>query len=170
MDLNHQEIEPSKTQVKKQMNALQDMGLRLTHFAPETLMKANLPEQIIAAAAEYRKITSNGALKRQAQYIGRLMREADDDEIAAIRDYLNKVDGEHEAHNARMQRLEQWRTRLLADDAVLTEYMNLYPQADVAQLRTLIRNARKEQEAQKPPKSARALFQLLKDYTQDIPE
>lgn len=170
MDFNHQEIEPSKTQVKKQMNALQDMGLRLTHFASETLMKANLPEQIIVAVAEYRKITSNGALKRQAQYIGRLMREADDDEIAAIRDYLNKVDGEHEAHNARMQRLEQWRTRLLADDAVLTEYMNLYPQADVAQLRTLIRNARKEQEAQKPPKSARALFQLLKDYTQDIPE
>ncbi|MDO5686012.1 MAG: ribosome biogenesis factor YjgA [Neisseria sp.] len=158
---------PSKTRVKKEMNALQDLGLRLTELAPETLRKAGLPEEIVAAVADYRKIRSNGALKRQAQYIGRLMREASDDEVQSIHDYLAVIDGESIAHNAQMQRLEQWRNRLLAEDDALTAYLDAYPDAPSGELRTLIRNARKEAQSDKPPKAYRALFQLLKSTAQE---
>lgn len=153
---------PSKTQVKKEMNALQDLGLRLTHFSPDTLLQAGLPPEIVAAAADYRKIRANSALKRQAQYIGRLMREADEADIQKIENYLALIDGENTAHNAHMQRLEQWRSRLLADDDALTAYLADHPEAVAGELRTLIRNARKEAAANKPPKAYRALFQWLK--------
>lgn len=154
----------SKTQIKKEMNDLQKMGMRLTDFAEDTLHKANLPEHIIAATADYRKIRANSALKRQAQYIGRLMRELDASEVKIIEDYLARIDGENQAHNASMQRLEQWRERLIQDDAAITDYINQHPQAIASQLRTLIRNARKEAEQNKPPKAYRALFQYLKQH------
>ena len=157
----------SKTKIKKQMNDLQDLGLRLTHFAKDTLLKAGLPENIVQAAADYRKITSNAALKRQAQYIGRLMREASDEEVATIRNYLAVIDGDNAAHNAQMKRLELWRERLLNDDTALTEYLNTHDAADSGELRTLIRNARREIEQAKPPKSARALFKLLREYEEE---
>ena len=157
----------SKTKIKKQMNDLQDLGLRLTHFSSDTLQKAGLPETIIQAAADYRKITSNAALKRQAQYIGRLMREASDEEVAAIRNYLAVIDGDNQQHNAQMKRLELWRERLLHDDNALTEYLNSHNNADSGELRTLIRNARREAEQAKPPKSARALFKLLREYEEE---
>lgn len=157
----------SKTKIKKQMNDLQDLGLRLTHFSSDTLRNAGLSETIIQAAADYRKITSNAALKRQAQYIGRLMREASDEEVAAIRNYLAVIDGDNQQHNAQMKRLELWRERLLHDDNALTEYLNSHNNADSGELRTLIRNARREAEHAKPPKSARALFKLLREYEEE---
>lgn len=157
----------SKTKIKKQMNDLQDLGLRLTHFSSDTLQKAGLSETIIQAACDYRKITSNAALKRQAQYIGRLMREASDEEVAAIRNYLAVIDGDNQQHNAQMKRLELWRERLLQDDNALTEYLNSHNNADSGELRTLIRNARREAEQAKPPKSARALFKLLREYEEE---
>ncbi|MBP3221813.1 MAG: DUF615 domain-containing protein [Neisseriaceae bacterium] len=159
------DIQPlSKTKIKKQMNELQDLGLRLTQFASDTLRNAGLPETIIQAAADYRKITSNAALKRQAQYIGRLMREASEEEIDNINKYLAKIDGDNQQHNAQMKRIEIWRERLLADDSALTEYLNSHEHADSGEIRTLIRNARRESEHNKPPKSARALFKLLREY------
>lgn len=159
------DIQPlSKTKIKKQMNDLQDLGLRLTHFASDTLRNAGLPENIIQAAADYRKITSNAALKRQAQYIGRLMREASEEEIDNINKYLEKIDGDNQQHNAQMKRIEIWRERLLADDSALTEYLNSHEHADSGEIRTLIRNARRESEHNKPLKSARALFKLLREY------
>ena len=157
----------SKTKIKKQMNDLQDLGLRLTHFSSDTLRNAGLSETIIQAAADYRKITSNAALKRQAQYIGRLMREASDEEVAVIRNYLAVIDGDNQQHNAQMKRLELWRERLLQDDNALTEYLNSHNNADSGELRTLIRNARREAEQAKPPKSARALFKLLREYEEE---
>ncbi|MBR7001092.1 MAG: DUF615 domain-containing protein [Neisseriaceae bacterium] len=154
----------SKTKIKKQMNDLQDLGLRLTHFSSDTLRNAGLPEHIIQAVEDYRKITSNAALKRQAQYIGRLMREASEEEISLINNYLSKIDGDNQQHNAQMKRIEMWRERLIADDAALTDYLNTHDNADSGEIRTLIRNARREAEHNKPPKSARALFKLLREY------
>ena len=63
-----------------------------------------------------------------------------------------------------MKRIEIWRERLLADDSALTEYLNSHEHADSGEIRTLIRNARRESEHNKPPKSARALFKLLREY------
>lgn len=149
----------SKTQMKKQMNDLQALGMELTKLSSDTLKKIGLDEELFEAIATYKKITSNSALKRQAQFIGRLMRDTDP---APIEAYLAKLRGDNEAHNAFLQRVEQARTRLLADDGAITQFMADFPQADAGKLRTLIRNTKKEQEQNKPPKNFRALFQEIK--------
>ena len=149
----------SKTQMKKQMNDLQALGMELTKLSSDTLKKIGLDEELFEAIATYKKITSNSALKRQAQFIGRLMRDTD---LAPIEAYLAKLRGDNAAHNAFLQRVEQARTRLLADDGAITQFMADFPQADAGKLRTLIRNTKKEQEQNKPPKNFRALFQEIK--------
>lgn len=159
METQNNEEWVSKTQKKKQMDELQDLGVALTELSHETLKKVGLPEDLYEAIREYKKITSNSAVKRQRQYIGRLMRDVD---AAPIRAFLAKLKGDNQAHNAFLQRVELMRTRLLENDDVLTKFMGDYPQADASALRTLIRNARKEAEANKPPKNFRALYQELR--------
>ena len=149
----------SKTQMKKQMNDLQALGMELTKLSSDTLKKIGLDEELFEAIATYKKITSNSALKRQAQFIGRLMRDTDP---APIEAYLAKLRGDNAAHNAFLQRVEQARTRLLADDGAITQFMANFPQADAGKLRTLIRNTKKELDKNKPPKNFRALFQEIK--------
>ena len=144
MENQREEEWVSKTQMKKQMDALQDLGMELTAVSSETIKKLALPEDLLDAIREYKKITSNSALKRQRQYIGRLMRDIDPEPIAFL------------------QRVEQARSLLLASDDALTAFVSDFPHADVGALRTLIRNARKEAELNKPPKSFRALYQELK--------
>ena len=76
--------------------------------------------------------------------------------------FLAKLRGDNAAHNAFLQRIEQARDRLLADDGAVTQFMADFPHADAGKLRTLIRNTKKEQEQNKPPKNFRALFQEIK--------
>jgi ribosome-associated protein len=154
----------SKTQRKKQMDALQDLGRELIDLPNDQLKKIKLPEDLLTAIVEYKRITSNGARRRQAQYIGRLMREIDPDPIRA---YLAVSKGESAAHTGWLHRVERWRERLLEDDTALPLFIDEHPQADVQQLRTLIRNARKERQEARPPKHFRQLFQAIKDI---IPE
>ena len=151
----------SKTQIKNEMNERQALGMQLTKLAPDTLKKIGLSEELLEAVLFYKKITANGALKRQAQFIGRLMRDTDPEPIQA---YLNKLKGDNAEHNAAMQRLELLRERLLESDDALTELISNKPELPISELRTLIRNARREKEQNKPPKAFRELFQLLKQH------
>ncbi len=151
----------SKTQIKNEMNDRQALGMQLTKLAPDTLKKIGLSEELLEAVLFYKKITANGALKRQAQFIGRLMRDTDPEPIQA---YLNKLKGDNAEHNAAMQRLELLRERLIESDDVLTELIADKPELPISELRTLIRNARREKEQNKPPKAFRELFQLLKQH------
>jgi ribosome-associated protein len=98
------------------------------------------------------------------QYIGKLMRDAD---TAPILAKLDAWKGKSQHHIAYMHQLERWRDKLLESDAALTEFLAAYPHADVQRLRTLIRNAQKEVEAQKPPKNFREIFQALREI---VPE
>ncbi|STZ75693.1 ribosome biogenesis factor YjgA [Bergeriella denitrificans] len=154
----------SKTRMKKQMNDLQDLGMALTKLSTDTLKKIGLSEELFEAVQAYKKITSNGALKRQAQFIGRLMRDTDPE---PIEQFLAKLRGDNAAHNAFLQRVEQARERLIANDDALTAFISDHPHADAGKLRTLIRNTRKEQEQNKPPKNFRALFQEVKTVMED---
>ena len=151
----------SKTQIKNEMNDRQALGMQLTKLAPDTLKKIGLSEELLEAVLFYKKITANGALKRQAQFIGRLMRDTDPEPIQA---YLNKLKGDNAEHNAAMQRLELLRERLIESDDVLTKLIADKPELPISELRTLIRNARREKEQNKPPKAFRELFQLLKQH------
>lgn len=159
MNHSNQEQIVSKTAKKKQMEQLQDLGMALTKLSDQTIKKIGLPEDLLQAIQDYKKIHSNGATKRQAQYIGRLMRDIDP---TPIREFLAKLAGDNQAHNAFLQRVEHMRTRLIDSDEALTQFIADYPQADASVLRTLVRNTRKEQVDNKAPKHFRALYQEIK--------
>ena len=151
---------PSKTKRKEAMHELQDLGAELVELPLSQLKRMNLPENIYEAVRECQKITAHGAHRRQLQYLGKLMRSADDEPIRAA---LAFVRGESSAEIARLHRLERLRTKLLADETALSEIAALWPGADLQHLRQLRRNALKEQEAGKPPKNFRAIFQVLQE-------
>lgn len=150
----------SKSQRKRDVEALQDMGAALVKLSTDRVKKLDLPENLRTAVLECQRITSHGALRRQMQYIGKLMRGLDAEPIA---EQLAEVRGESNIAKARFHGLERWRTRLLEDDDALTEWLTAHPASDAQQLRQLIRNARKEAELGKPPKSSRELFRILRD-------
>ncbi|MCF8152484.1 MAG: DUF615 domain-containing protein [Sulfuritalea sp.] len=158
------ELPPSKTKVKQQMHDLQDIGAELVALGKDQLAQLDLPETLRDAIREMHRISKFGARSRQMQYIGKLMRGVDPAPIIAR---LNAWKGVSQQHTAHLHQLERWRDRLLESDGALTELLAAYPQTDVQHLRALIRNAKKEQEAGKPPKNYREIFQVLREI---IPE
>ncbi len=159
------DFEPiSKSEKKRQLNELQDLGKELTELPKDKLRAMNLDPDLLDAILDYKRFTAHGAIKRQEQYIGKLMREVDP---APIRQFLAVMRGESSEHTAWLHLVERWRERLLEKDEMLATFLNEFPEGDAQQLRTLIRNARKEHLDQKPPKSFRQLFQVLKEL---IPE
>jgi ribosome-associated protein len=151
---------PSKTKIKQQMHELQDLGERLLELSREKLAELDLPERLVEAIAEYKRIHKFGAQRRQLQYIGRLMREVEPEPIVAKLDAWN---GASATHVAWLHRLEHWRDRLIDQPEALGELLATHPQADGQRLRTLVRNAVKERELMKPPKNYREIFQMLKE-------
>jgi ribosome-associated protein len=149
----------SKTRRKKDMHALQELGEQLVALGNDRLAQLDLPESLRDAVKEAKRITKFGALSRQMQYIGKLMREVDPEPIRAK---LEEWAGQSKELNAKFHRLEKLRERLLEDDQVLGEVAEQFPQADLQHLRALIRNARQEHLANKPPKSSRSLFRELR--------
>lgn len=152
--------EPSKSQRKRQMHALQELGEQLVALSVERLRKVPMPEELFDAVRDAQRFTSHGARRRQMQYIGKLMRNIDPAPIQAELDAFNGVS---KAETARMHRLEKLRADLLADETVLSTLAQRWPQADLQQLRTLRRNALKEREQNKPPRAFRELFRLLRE-------
>lgn len=153
----------SKTRLKAEADAQQALGVRLSELSKDKLLKLDLPEAVLTAVLDTKKITANGAIRRHRQYLGRLMREIDN---APILEQLARWDGKHTAENAYFHGLERWRDRMISDANVLSEFIALYPQTDIQQLRTLIRNAQKELETNKSPKSSREIFKLLREITE----
>lgn len=149
---------PSKTRRKQEMHALQDIGEQLVQLDLKRLTELDLPETLTDAILEARGMRKHGAIRRQMQFIGKLMRHVD---ARPIRDKLDLWSGLTLQHSARLHLLERWRDRLLADEQALGEFAQKYPGSDLQHLRALTRNAQKEKLANKPPKSFRALFQEL---------
>ena len=159
-DEDEEELPPSKTKIKKQMHDLRDIGAELCELGKDQLAQLDLPENLRDAIREMQRINKFGAQRRQLQYIGKLMRDIDPAPIIAR---LNAWKGYSKQHTAYMHQLERWRDRLLESDSALTELLADHPQADAQRLRTLIRNAQKEKAAEKPPKSYREIFQVLRE-------
>jgi ribosome-associated protein len=154
----------SKTKQKQAMHELQALGEELLDLPAAQLDALQLPDALLRALREAKTIAAHGAKRRQIQYIGRLMREVDP---APIRERLALLRGESAQASARHRRLEQWRARLMEHDAALTEFAQQFPRADTQILRTLIRNARREQKEAKPPRAFRELFRLLREAAAD---
>jgi len=154
------EERPSKTQLKKQMHDLQALGAELVELNEQQLASIDLPERLLDAVKDARRMTKFEARRRQLQYIGKLMRDIDPEPIRSRLDAWKSVS---RAHTARLHLLERWRTRLLEEPEAITELMREYPHADTARFRLLVRNTHREREAGQAPRSYRALFHLLSE-------
>src|SRR5215212_6441098 len=142
----------SKTQRKKHMHELQELGAELVDLNEQQLATIDLPESLLDAVMAARRITKFEARRRQMQYVGKLMRHIDPEPIRERIDAYKAVSREA---TARLHQLERWRARLLEEESALTEFMTSYPHADAARIRTLVRNAERERAAGQPPKSFR---------------
>ena len=150
----------SKTQLKKDSLDIQKLGEDLISLDKQNFNSLGLPENVAAAIDAARKMKKDGARKRQVQYIGKLLRKID---VEPVREEFERIKHNLGKETREFHRLEKWRDRLLADgDAALSDLLNEYPQADRQHLRQLMRQANKEKKLEKPPKSAREIFQYLK--------
>jgi len=156
----------SKTKRKQEMTALQSLGAKLVDLPESQLAEMPMDDGLREAVLEAKRIKSHEAKRRQMQYIGRLMRDVDP---APLRERLEAITGHSAQAAALHRRLEAWRARLLADDEALTAFAAEHPDADLQALRTLIRNARKEQKEAKPPRAFRELFRLIKECSGSNP-
>jgi len=164
------EEKPSKTQRKRVMHELQELGERLIGLNPEQLAAVALPENLHEAVEQAQRITKHEARRRQLQYIGRLMRAVDPE---PIREKLKIWDGVSAGETARVHRVERWRETLLANDGAIGALVHAHPGIDTQRLRTLVRNAREERTAGRPPRAYRELFRALRDIiadSQPVPE
>lgn len=154
---------PSKSELKRQSNELQKLGEQLVEAPRDRVKRVPMPDEVRDAILMCQTISNHEGRRRQMQYVGKMMRTLDEDEVAVIQRTIESWKGTSKAEAAALHALERRRDKLLADDKALTQLLEEYPELDVQHLRTLIRNARKEQAENKPPKAYREIFQILKD-------
>lgn len=128
---------PSKSDQKKSMDRLQSLGERLAEMREDQLRKLPLEESLLNALLELKRLRAHEAVRRQKQFIGKLMRHADE---AALLNALNPL------RNPALQRqLDMLLDRLMQQgDELLGEVMSRFPDVDRHTLRQLVRVARKE--------------------------
>ncbi len=149
---------PSKSERKRQAEHMQALGKELTELGPETLAKIDLPDAILTQIHEFHRLKSFGAKRRQLQLIGKYMRVLDAD---AVRTAIDRACGKDRAAVAALHKAERLRDALIADDSAFSSFLTSFPDVDIQQVRQLVRNARKEKEANKPPKAARELYRMI---------
>ncbi len=154
---------PSKSELKRQMNELQKLGEQLVDEPRDRVKRVPMPEHVRDAILMCQTITNHEGRRRQLQYVGKMMRTLEEEEVAVIKRTIDSWKGSSRAETAALHALERRREKLLADDKALTQLLGEHPELDAQHLRTLIRNARKEQAENKPPKAYREIFQILKD-------
>ncbi|ORU89637.1 MAG: hypothetical protein A6F71_01295 [Cycloclasticus sp. symbiont of Poecilosclerida sp. M] len=151
----------SKSQVKRDVDALVDLGKTVAGLSAKQFEAIPLSEGLRGALKEARKLTKGGALKRQFKYIAKLLRDIN---VESLHQALEKQLDKDRAATARLHTFEQWRDRLVeGGDDVLSEFLSDYPMADRQHIRQLQRKAKQEQERQKPPAAARKIFQYIRD-------
>ncbi len=162
---------PSRSARKRDATERQKLGAALTELSPEQLEPLALPQRLEAALAEFRRLKSRGAKRRQLQFIGAIMRELDPEPIQIL---LEELAGESGEARYLHHQLETWRARLIDDPHALTDYIDQHPSVDRQQLRSLIDKARRAQAPQATEhvrkRSARALFRFLKQVQQSAPD
>ncbi|MFZ7188153.1 ribosome biogenesis factor YjgA [Avibacterium avium] len=150
----------SKSEIKRDAEALKQLGEKLVNLTKTNLEKIPLEENILDAIALAQRLQKE-AKRRQLQYIGKLLRQVD---AEPIQEALDKIENKHNHQQALLHKLELLRDELIAKgDEALSNVLNDYPYADRQHLRNLIRAAQKEKSQNKPPKAYRELFQYLKE-------
>ena len=164
---------PSKTQLKAEADEKQALGEALLTLRADLMARLDLPEKLLDAIAQARRITNFEGRRRQMQFIGKLMRPLDAEPIRAAID--EQANGSADLTLA-LHLAEQWRDKLVASDDALGTWLTEYPSTDSQQLRALIRQARKDAKPEKPGeaprhgKAYREIFQLVKQVMSQEPE
>jgi ribosome-associated protein len=153
---------PSKSALKREMSARQELGEALCALSPRELARIPIEDaDLLEAIEETKRISHHSALRRHRQYIGKLMRRIDPEPLQAALDALHESRrDEAEAFHE----LEALRDRLLREgDGALGTVLERFPLADRQQLRQLLRDAQREIAAEKPPRTSRRLFRYLRE-------
>jgi ribosome-associated protein len=154
---------PSKTQLKNRSHELQTLGMALAALSAPALAAIDMPEPLRDAVELYRRTKTHEGRRRQMQYVGKLMHNADEPALreAVAAATLGTAQSALALHEA-----ERWRAELIADDDAMTRWMAEHPETDTQQMRSLVRAARRDAAGLVPedrqPKSFRELFQFIK--------
>jgi ribosome-associated protein len=154
----------SKTQRKKQMTELQDVGAQLVGLSAEQLARFELPESLRDAVENARGMTRHEARRRQIQYIGKLMRNVD---AGPIVEQLAALTAPSRRQTALFHVAERWRQEMLADPEAVARFVREFPEADPHRIKVLVEDAREEKRTARPPRQFRELFHLLTAIVQD---
>ena len=159
--------EPSKSEMKRRMHALQELGEDVAALPAERLAGLAIEERLRDAITELARTRSHEGRRRQMQYIGKLMKFED---AQALREAVAAWRLGSARETLALHEAEAWRDRLLADDDALAAWMNAHPDTDSQQLRSLVRAARKD--AGRPDtrhgRPYRDLFQMVKRHLQAL--
>ena len=149
----------SKSSQKREATRLQPLGKRLTELTPDQLQALELPDLLLHALGEHRRFSSREAKRRQLQFIGRIMREIDADEIVARLDELQGASAQSKRihHQA-----EQWRERLLHDPDALTQFIVAYPKTNPQQMRQQLMKIHGQHDPKHLTRLRRELFRSIK--------
>jgi len=160
-EVEYYAIRPNKTQIKKEIGALFDLGEAMSKLSPSQLKTLDLPELIYKSVVQVSGMPHNGARKRLLKYIAGQLHKID---VTPIQERFARFNNKS-AHATREHHiLERWRDRLIKEgNDALTELLDEHPHADRQHLRQLLRSAQKEAETNKPPKSSRQLYRYLKE-------
>jgi len=153
---------PSKTSLKKQAHEQQALGEALAGLPEARLAAIEMPESLRDALLEYQRTRSHEGRRRQRQHIGKLMRQA---ELAPLQQAVAEAQLGPAQDALALHRAEHWRVELVANDEALTRWLAEHPATDGQQLRTLIRQARKDlilPPEQRHGRAWRELFQFIK--------
>lgn len=165
--------ENSKTELKRESAELQKLGESLLTLRADLMEGLKLPDKLLDALDEVRRITNFEGRRRQMQFIGKLMRGLDEETLAAAREALDTQRQGSAKESMALHEAETWRDQLIEDDQALQRWLDAHPDTDSQQLRALIRQARKDRQPSADevsrglvPRHGRAyreIFQLVKE-------
>lgn len=165
--------ENSKTELKRESAELQKLGESLLTLRADLMEGLQLPDKLLDALDEVRRITNFEGRRRQMQFIGKLMRGLDEETLAAAREALDTQRQGSAKESMALHEAETWRDQLIEDDQALQRWLDAHPDTDSQQLRALIRQARKDRQPSADevsrglvPRHGRAyreIFQLVKE-------
>ena len=166
--------EPSRTELKKESTELQKLGEELLTLRGDLMDRLELPERLLTALDEVKKISNFEGRRRQMQYVGKLMRGLEEEELQSIRDALEEQRGGSAQQTLALHAAEKWRDDLIASDDALQPWLQAHPGTDAQQLRALIRQARKDSipsqdevsrgQAPRRSRAYREIFQIVRDH------
>jgi len=164
-ELEHPDYDgPSKSQLKRDSHALQEMGKQLVEMPEGKLQKFDLPENLKDAIYEARRLKSREAKRRHLQYIGKLMRISNTDVIQETLDMMNHQSQTYRQH---FKQLEDWRDRIIQEgNGGIEAFIDAYPEGDRQQLRNLQRQANREVELKKAPTASRKIFSYIRSLAE----